>query len=152
MQIGTGSFSVLPSLTYVRVHDKFSWGGAAMADVKLNNNSLGYRFGNVYDGTAWAAYKLLPFMRASLRAEYVATGKIQGYDTETAMLMNNDPSANTANYGGQNINGYIGLNFSSTRFKGFSLLAEYGRPVYQHMNGLQMAATGNIYATLQYTF
>ena len=34
----------------------------------------------------------------------------------------------------------------------FRLMAEYGMPVYQNLNGTQMASKSSFYAGLQYSF
>ncbi len=38
MQPGTGSYSLLPGITYVQQYGKFSFGADAGADIKLANN------------------------------------------------------------------------------------------------------------------
>ena len=156
MQPGTGSFGIVPGITYVRTYTAFSFGADAGADVKLNKNSIGYKDGNVYHAGAWAGYKFLPFVTGSLRAEYVNTGKITGSDPQIAIPIfeANDPTANTANYGGQWVNVYAGLNFHINKpmWSKFSLLMEYGLPVYQNLNGVQSALHGTALAGLQYSF
>jgi hypothetical protein len=156
MQPGTGSFSVLPGITYIRQYRLFSLGADGGADVKLNNNSLGYKQGNVYHATAWASRKLLPFVSGSLRAEGLAIGKISGSDPTIAIPIYEtyDPTASTANYGGTVVNIYAGLNFhfSQPVLEKFQLLCEYGMPVYQNLNGTQMSYHSNLLAGLQYRF
>jgi hypothetical protein len=156
MQPGTGSFGIAPGITYVRNYTKWSWGADAGADIKLNRNSLGYKTGNQYHASAWGSYKLLPFVSASLRAEYVNVDKITGEDPLIAILIYqaNDPTTNKANYGGQWLNAYAGLifHFEQPVLNKFSLLAEYGMPAYQDLNGIQMALHSTLYATLQFSF
>ena len=156
MQAGTGSFGIAPDITYIRNLAAFSFGADAGADIKLNTNSLGYKVGNAYHGSIWAGYKFLPFMTGSLRAEYTLTDKISGSDPTIAIPVfeNNDPTANTANYGGQWLSTYAGLNFHFTQrvLNKFSFLAEYGVPVYQNLNGTQMSLRGTLLAGVQYTF
>ena len=150
MQIGTGTFRLLPSVTYITANGHLSWGAQAGADINLGMNHQGYRPGNVYNATAWASYRFLPFLSASLRAESVATGKIKGYDKNIATLMYNDPTADSRNYGGQRDNMYAGLNFSVKKVIHF--LFEYGIPVYENLNGPQMSLHANLLAGAQYSF
>ena len=154
MQIGTGSYSVLPNATYLHKGTIISWGAQAGADIKLNDNAEGYRVGNVYNGTAWISYRFLPNLSASLRGEHVITDKISGYDPEIAVLRNNDPNANGSNFGGQRTSLYIGVNYSlnSTALKNLHILAEYGMPVYENLNGVQMSQRSSLLAGLQYMF
>ena len=135
MQPGTGSYAIDPGITYARKYVKYYWGADAGADLKLNFNSLGYKQGNVLHSSAWVGYQLLPYLSATFRAEDVMTGKLKGSD----MQMNNqvytatDPTTATANYGGNVVNTYIGLNFYIMKpgLSHFRLMAEYGIPVYQ---------------------
>ncbi len=156
MQTGTGSVSIAPGITYAFKYRKLYWGADAGADVKMNYNSLGYKFGNLYHASAWAGYSFLPFLSGTLRAEGVYTGKISGSDPASAIPVyeTNDPTANTANYGGQVGNVYAGLNFYSMKrvLEHFRVMVEYGIPVYQNLNGTQMALKSNILAGLQYSF
>ena len=156
MQLGTGSYSIAPDITYGRKYGQFYWGANAGADIKLNYNSLGYKDGNVYHGSAWAGYQFLPFVSATLRAEDVHTDKISGADAVIAnpIYQENDPTTRTANYGGNCMNAYVGLNFYLMKpvIEHFRLMAEYGMPVYQNLNGTQMASKSSFYAGLQYSF
>jgi Putative MetA-pathway of phenol degradation len=156
MQTGTGSFAIDPDITYAHKHNSFYWGANAGADIKLNNNSLGYRYGNTYHATAWAGYQLLPFLSATFRAEDVMADKISGSDGQLAnqIYQENDPTTVTANYGGNWVNTYVGLNFYMMKpvLEHFRFMAEYGMPVYQNLNGTQMALHNDLFAGVQYSF
>ena len=160
MQLGTGSFGLLPALTYLGKLKSFPWGVAANADVKLNTNNNGYKYGNTYGVTAWMSHPILPFVSASLRAEGSQTGKITGQDKEIAKQLpigyhlQGDPTADAANSGGQSVNVFAGLNihFDNKALDKFRLRMEYGMPVYQNLNGTQMSQKGSIIAGIQYAF
>ena len=156
MQTGTGSVSINPDITYARKYGQFYWGANAGADVKLNYNSVGYKDGNVYHVTAWAGYQFLPFVSATLRGEDVHADMISGADPVVAneIYQENDPTTKTSNYGGTWMNVYAGLNFYLMKpvLEHFRIMAEYGMPVYQNLNGTQMALKSNLLAGLQYSF
>ncbi len=156
MQTGTGSFSIDPDITYARKYGLFYWGADAGADVKLNYNSLGYKDGNMYHATAWAGYQFLPFLSGTFRVEDVHTDKVSGYDqaVDNQFYQENDPTSRTANYGGTWMNVYLGLNFHIMKpvLEHFRIMAEYGMPVYQNLNGTQMSLKSNLLAGLQYSF
>ena len=156
MQPGTGSYSIDPDITYARKHGLFYWGANAGADVKLNYNSLGYKDGNVYHATAWAGYQFLPFLSGTLRAEDVHTDAISGADQvlNNAIYQESDPTTRTMNYGGTCVNMYVGLNFYLMKpvLERFRIMAEYGIPVYQNLNGTQLAQKSNLLAGVQYSF
>jgi len=154
MQPGSGSFGIAPDITWIKSSTTFSYGANAGASVKLNNNSLGYRVGNTYHVTAWAAHRLASFVSFSLRAEFVQMDKISGSDVtmDAPYYQVSDPTTVTANYGGKWASGYAGLNFHAMKpvLERFILLTEYGRPFYQYLNGVQTATTGVLTASLQY--
>jgi hypothetical protein len=156
MQPGIGSYSILPGITAITEYGKASFGADAGADIKANTSSPGYKWGNVYHANIWTGYRLLPFLTASVRAEGIASGKITGSDPQIAIpiYQNNDPTTRTSNYGGNIINVYAGLNVQprNAALKKFTFLAEYGRPVYENLNGTQMALHGNLLAGLHYSF
>jgi hypothetical protein len=159
MQPGTGSYSLLPSLTYVHTISKFSLGAEAGADVKLNNNMDGYRWGNIYNATVWGSYRIFSFLSASLRAEGINAGKIIGADKEIlnpyiSSSVEFDPTADPKNSGGTSVNAYAGLNLHINKpvLKNFTALFEYGIPVYQDLNGTQPALSNNLLAGVFYRF
>ena len=154
MQPGTGSFGLAPDLTYIHQFDLLALGADLGADIKLNKNTIGYKLGNVYHITAWANYKFLSFVSGSVRGEGILTGNITGSDPELAdpYFPTSDPTTVTENYGGKVVNLYAGLNFHVKQpvLKNFTLLVEYGMPVYQNLNGIQMASKFNLSLGLQY--
>jgi len=154
MQLGSGTFGLLPSLTFVKQHHSFSWGTQARATINLGTNSQGYSLGNQYAFTGWIAYECFKWMSFSSRMETVYTDKISGYNSTVAPLMNNDPSANAANYGGQSANVYAGINIYAPkdRLKGNRLAVECGMPFYQNVNGTQMSQHGILYAGWSISF
>ena len=156
MQLGTGSYSIDPDITYARKYGSFYWGANAGADIKLNYNSLGYKDGNAYHATAWAGYQFLPFLSGTLRAEDVHADMISGSDPliNIPVYQENDPTTRTGNYGGNWMNVYAGLNFYLMKpaLERFRIMAEYGIPVYQNLNGTQMALKSNLLAGVQYSF
>jgi hypothetical protein len=156
MQLGTGSYAIDPDITYSHKYGLWYWGANAGADIKLNYNSLGYKDGNIYHATAWAGYQILPCLGATFRAENIYTGKISGSDPQVnnAIYQEYDPTTRTANYGGNCVNMYVGLNFYMMKpiLDHFRFMAEYGMPAYQDLNGTQMALHSNLYAGVQYSF
>ena len=156
MQTGTGSFSIDPDVTYARKYGTFYWGANAGADLKLNYNSLGYKDGNIYHAAAWAGYQFLPFLSGTLRAEDIQADMISGSDhvINNAVYQQNDPTTKTSNYGGTWMNVYVGVNFYLMKpvLEHFRIMAEYGMPVYQNLNGTQMSLKSNLLTGLQYSF
>jgi hypothetical protein len=154
MQIGTGTWNLLPSIAYTGQSQDLSWGAMGDANLKPGMNGAGYAFGNEYHATAWASYRMCSWLSASLRAEEVVVDKISGYDPDIAILMNNDPCSNALNSGGQKTSLYFGLNLYKPKMpcRNNRLMFEYGVPLYQYVNGIQMPNTGTLLAGWQYNF
>jgi hypothetical protein len=154
MQLGTGTYNLLPSLVYVGQGSHLSWGLALNANIKLGTNTHTYCVGNEYSGSPWLAYQFTSWVSVSTRVEYYNMGKLYGWDSTINQSSGNDATANAANYGGQKVNAYIGLNLYAPKnfLKGARLLLEYGMPAYQNTIGLQSTVKSTVTARLQFNF
>ena len=154
MQLGSGSYALLPSLTYVVQKCQWSMGANSIANVQLSPNSLGYTSENQLVTSAWLGYRWFRSLSTSIRLEYLTQSGIQGFNSTTALLAANDPNSNTLNTGGNRLNAYIGLNLYKPQqpLRGMRLALEYGLPVYQSYNGIQQPVTGIFTAQLFYLF
>lgn len=148
MQLGSGSFELLPGITYIGRYNSFYWGAQGIAIVRLNDNAAQYRLGNELNFTSWSVYKWHKWFSNSVRAEYNFTNAITGFDNRLYSI--NEPSSNANNSGGEKISAYIGANFYVKSRNKFSV--EYGIPVYQNVNGIQMKQQQFLYAGWQITF
>lgn len=148
MQLGSGTFGLLPVVTYIKQYRGLSIGSQAKATINLGVNSREYALGNQYGVTGWIAYEWLKWVSFSTRFEFSHTDKIYGYDPDIALFMNNDPGANTKNYGGQTATILAGLNLYTPkgRLKGNRLSVEMGAPFYQNLNGIQSSQRFVLYA------
>ena len=146
MQLGSGSWDFMPGLTYLLKKNKLSASAQLTSVIRPFTNSLNYHLGNEFTFNVWAAYKWFPWMSTSIRLEGNSVGKISGYDA--SLWAGWEPSANPLCYGGQTISSFIGLNFYSTKgcLRNNKLFVEYGMPVYQNLNGTQLALTSTLYA------
>jgi len=152
MQLGSGTIDVMPGITYLFTKNKFSASAQVAGTVRPFYNSQGYRLGNEAVADIWAAYKFLPWLSASLRSEATKTGAIAGYDPQVYTTM--EPSAAPGNYGGESCYGFAGLNFYMNRgfLRNNRLSVEYGVPLYQSVNGIQLAARSALYAEWMIAF
>ncbi|HXB41108.1 MAG TPA: hypothetical protein VNZ49_11240 [Bacteroidia bacterium] len=155
MQLGTGTYNLLPSLVYVGQSRYITFGAALNTNIKTGINSRNYCLGNEYSFSPWLAYKIHSWASLSVRAEYYRQEKITGYDAELNQLSGNDPSSNVSNYGAQQrISAFAGINVYAPAkcLKGIRLFIEYGLPIYQTMEGLQMPFKSSLSARLQCNF
>ena len=134
MQLGSGTYDLIPGITYSDSSDKFGWGFQANYLFRLGKNDNHYALGDVGEVFGWTKYVLSPRLLVSGKANYRDWGRIDGQDPEIPPSMSpvNDPSAT----GGRRLDLSLALNgfFGD----GHSLGIEVGVPVYQDLNGPQM--------------
>ncbi len=160
MQLGTGTWDIMPSITYFGQHlfssheRLLSYGMEARAIIAPANNSQGYSYGDQYSLTAWLSYKFVNWASISLRVKGNSQGQISGFDPGVYPAMFNDPNSNPSNYGGLRVDTFVGMNFylNKTLFKNLRLLLEYGIPVFQNLNGTQMSEKGILHTGIKYSF
>ncbi len=147
MQTGSGTFDLMPGLTYIRVWDKWQWGIQATAVYRPFYNTLGYRLGNEFTNTTWISRKVGQSLFCSARLEGGVQGKIEGRDV--SLYSNMEPTANHYNYGGTLIKMYPGLTYSIN--KGWlnhnTFAVEGGWPLYQQLNGVQLSGKATLYGS-----
>ncbi len=137
MQLGSGTFDLLPGLTYTGQKSQVSWGAQYTGTFRLGENEEDYRLGHVHTGTLWAAYQWLDWVSTSFRVEGKSVGKISGIDTDiVAPVQTADPD----NAGGDTVYALFGLNLLGQQavVKGHRLAAEFGIPLYRNLNGPQL--------------
>ena len=154
MQLGSGTYDLLPGVTYVgQGVGRWSWGSQLSGVVRLQSeNDNDYRLGNVVEATGWVAYVLNHAWSASLRVDGKAWGDIHGADPE--LNPNVIPTADPNLRGGKRIDLLAGVNFYPHRgvFKGHRLGVEAGMPAWQNLDGPQLQTDWTVTAGWQYTF
>ena len=166
MQMGSGTFDLLPGLTYLAQGDDWSWGAQANSAIRLGENGEGYSLGNRFQATAWYSRKLSDMLSASARIEGATWGNIDGQDAAMDPMMS--PNARADLRGGERIDILFGLNlnfdetidrlnkaFDETAEKShetFNLAIEIGFPIHQDLDGPQMESDWRLMAGLQLGF
>ena len=140
MQLGSGSWGLLPGVTYLGEVGKWSWGAQFLANVQLDTNSQGYRLGDEYSFTTWGAYKWSDWISTSLRVVGTTWDDISGNDKNLASPAGAVPTADPDLRGGDRVDVLAGINFYMQKgiLKGNRLALEVGGPVYQDLNGPQL--------------
>ena len=138
MQAGTGTYDLEPALTYKGRRGNFGFGAQASASVRLGDNKWGYAFGDTYEATAWASYRPARWLSLSGRVKGRTMGAVEGIDPG---IMGPVQTANPDFQGGERIDLIGGINLVGTHgpLAGHRLGIELGAPVYQDLNGPQMA-------------
>ena len=139
MQLGSGTFDLLPGLTYRGRADAFSWGAQVGGTIRLGRNDNGYSQGDRYRITAWAARGWADWISTSLRVNLEGVGNIDGADPllNPALV----PTADPKRRGGTSVDILGGVNLMATDglLEGSRLFLEFGVPVYQNLDGPQLA-------------
>jgi hypothetical protein len=145
MQLGSGTYDLLPSLTYVQQFDNWSYGAQGNAVIRLENeNDNGYRLGNVLSATTWAGINLNEWVGLSTGLHYRYTGKLKGSQDDVAQgPMMGRQTVTTAygdNYGGERLDAIFGINFyvPSGILKGHRIAVDLRLPMWQDLNGYQL--------------
>lgn len=152
MQLGSGTYDVLPCINYLYQPGKFAISAQVSGTVRTGNNANGYRLGNEITANTWFAYQWLKCLSSSLRIEGSQSGAVSGSDKQ--LYRYNEPSANAANYGGKRVTCYVGSVFRLKKglLNTTSLGVEYGMPVYQDWNGIQMKLQHSVNASVSVGF
>lgn len=153
MQLGSGTWDFVPSLTYTGEHDRWSWGMQVSGIKRMEKqNNSGYRLGDAFQATAWSGLDLSRWLTASVRGVYTAQDHIHGdfnmFNTRTG------PMDFPRSYGGQfwNIGVGVNVNVPGGRFAGNHLGFEWLQPVHTDVNGFQLAPKGALAASWSYIF
>jgi hypothetical protein len=155
MQLGSGTVDLKPALTanFLSGDGKWNWGGQAMYTYHIGENSNHYSLGDSVKLTGWLQRAIGP-AATWLRLAFNNTNRIQGADPQIQKLLDPvmgapTPDADPGNYGGQRLDGLMGVSFS----KGpISLGVEGGIPFYQNLNGLQLKTDWFLTAGIQAMF
>jgi hypothetical protein len=155
MQIGSGTFDLMPAITYRGFTPKISYGIQSRATLRLEENSNDYSLGNVLDNNFWLGYNLSPWIAPAFRLRALFFGDISGADPRFNMALANnmihtvDPDLKN----GTRVDAGLGLNFLVPRgaLKTFRLSLEYDLPVYQNLDGPQMQMDGILTFGIMYT-
>ena len=138
MQIGSGTFDLLPGITYTGRSDDWSWGGQLNAVVRLDENDDSYALGNVYNASVWGARRLTDWVSSSVRLTGEMVENIDGADPRLNPLMvpTADPNLRAGNF----LSVGLGLNFMvpSGPVAGTRLSVEGVIPVVQDLDGPQV--------------
>ena len=138
MQLGSGTWDLLPGLTYSGSRDGLSWGGQLRSTLRTGKNDEGYRLGNVWGLTAWIARPWLEAFSTSLRLDWQQWYDIHGDDD--ALMPGLVPTADPDRRAGRRLEALLGVNLLGTggAARGHRLALEVGYPLYQNLDGPQL--------------
>lgn len=151
MQLGSGTFDLIPGATYLGQVVNWGWGAHAQGTVRLDENRYDYRLGNEYEVSSWGARKITRWSSGSLRLRWKQWFDIHGRDD--ALNPNMVPTADPDRRAGRRLDLLFGANLFAAegRFEGLRLMVEAGLPVYQRLDGPQLETDSTVSVTLEWT-
>ena len=143
MQVGSGTFDILPSLTWVYTQDSWSGGVQAHANIRTGTNHHDYRLGHRFGIDSWISYRAANWVSLSAGLTYIWEDELSGLQSDVALAPPMPPGRLTvptafgSNYGGQRIEALIGANFvvPSGPIAGQRLAVDLRVPLWQDRNG-----------------
>lgn len=151
MQLGTGTFDILPGAVYAGYLGPWSWGLAYRARLPLDQNRQGYSWGNLHEFNGWAGYTWTPGLTTTFRVNGSTQAPINGFDPVI-----NGPAvpANPHFYGGQRVELFGGVSISGKLIgiENALILFEAGAPVYQNLNGPQIEKNWQAGTSVRFRF
>ena len=153
MQLGSGSWDFLPSLSYLGSSGRFRFGAQAAGIVRMEREGpTGYVLGDEIQVSAWGGIEMTDWLAATLRGLYARQGRIHGHFDRPSSLRT--PGDRPTNAGGRLFDLGIGLEFSVPRgsFEGVQLSVEWLQPLAEDWNGYQLERTGTLAASIGMSF
>jgi len=153
MQLGSGTYDLLPGLTYLGDSGPWSWGAQTLESVRLGRNSSGYRFGNDYRLSLWTAYGLTDWLAPSVRVDGRWWENIHGSDPAYGAVPHT-PEARADLREGRRVDLLFGVGLYAPKgmLKGTRLMVEGGLPVYQWLKGPQLGTAWMLNLSATYAF
>jgi hypothetical protein len=133
MQLGTGTYDILPSLTYIYDREDWLFGAGYKARIHMGRNSEGYSRGNWHELSTWGGYRFSNTIGVGSSLSFKTESEIDGQDDD---ITGRSPLADPDNYGGEKI--HLGLNAGWQFYEMNTVKAEVKLPLYQNVNGVNM--------------
>lgn len=148
MQTGSGTWDLLPSLTWSGTRQSWHWGLQVAGSKRLESrNASGYRLGNVVDVSAWAGHNLNSWLSSTLRVAWADKGELHG--DFTAYNARSGPMDFPANQGGRLLDLGVGVTAS---LAGSDIAIEWLQPLRNNFAGVQLERRGVMTASWRYGF
>ncbi len=151
MQLGSGSFDLLPGITYAGGKNKLGWGTQLMANIRTGDNDEDYRLGNRFEVNTWVSYRLADWISSSFRLKGLTIGTVDGRDVN---IMAPVQTADPENHGGERLDAAVGVNLVGRQgfLREHRLALELAVPLLQDLNGPQLKTTSVFTLGWQYAF
>ncbi|HVS19586.1 MAG TPA: transporter [Planctomycetota bacterium] len=137
MQLGSGTWDVLPALTWLEQRGDWNYGARAGAVLRTGRNDNDYRLGDRWNATAWASRLVGHNTSLSLRLAGSTWDDVHGADPQ--LMPSVSPAADPDLQAGSRLDLHLGLNvFDFGPGDSLRALLEVGVPVWQDLDGPQL--------------
>lgn len=152
MQNGSGTWDLLPGLTYFGHGEALSWGLQGIATLRTGRNGRGYRLGDRFDATAWLAHPWTPWLSTSARVAWSGWGNVVGEDDALDPTL--VPTADPSRRGGHRLElwGGVNLHVPLGPLGRHRFAVEGGFPAYEWLDGPQLETDWRIVVGWQLAF
>ncbi len=153
MQTGSGTWDLLPSVTYSAGAGSLSYGAQWTGIARLGaRNDSGYRLGNQQQLTGWLARTISPRLSVSARGVYTHRERVKG--DFTAYNARLGPMDLPDNQGGTQVDLGVGATytFQAGGLKGSQLALEWTTPLVDKPYGAQLSREPALSASWQTAF
>ncbi len=134
MQLGSGTYDLLPGVSYSGFAGNWSWGSQANAVIRTGRNNNAYQLGDRYQLTAWGARRLSDMVSVSARLDGQRWLDSEGNDrTFTGTPA---PTFNPTLQAGRRVDALLGVNLllPDGPLAGHRFALEAGVPIYEHLD------------------
>jgi len=136
MQLGSGTYDILPALTYYHTRRDFSFGIQTSAEIRTGENSKNYTLGDKYALNTWIAKPVTQINSSfSLGIKAESLDKVDGTHKDIVSIMSFAQDSESTGY--KKVDLSIGMNLLAP-YKGLRFAIEYSRPVYNKVNQVQL--------------
>ena len=138
MQLGSGTFSLVPGFTYLGQAVPWGWGAEFIPTLRIGKNKNGYRLGNRYQPSVWVSRRLTPWLSVSVRANGDVWQNIRGADAMLDIM--DEPTKDPNLQGGKRLDLTFGASFHPAEgfLKGNGFFLDFNKPILQSLDGPQL--------------
>jgi len=149
MQLGSGTYDILPALTYFHTRRDFSFGLQTSAEIRTGENSKNYTLGDKYALNTWIAKPVTQINSSfSLGMKVESLGKVDGAHKDITSIMSFSQDPESTGY--KKVDLSLGINLL-TPYKGLRFGIEYLKPVYNKVNQVQLDTDYSLVFAAQHT-
>ena len=139
MQLGSGTYDLKLGANYQMYEDSWSIGLGGMGTFRVGENDNDYTLGDMLDLEFWYSYEWTQYLTSSITLEASSWGNIDGADPLQNPQM--VPTADPNRRAGKRVDLLLDFELYAAqgKLKGIRIALQVGVPVYQDLDGPQMA-------------